>query len=92
MSTWFDAQSGMFRLDEIVAERKTFKRIMEDGVVTEEEVAAQSQIVLDLLRRTEAHLDAESRALVEELLAELAVLYAASQYHNLQQATGHREA
>ncbi len=80
----------MFRLDEIVAERETFKKIMEDGIVTEEEVAAQSQTVLDLLRRAEAQLDAESRALVEELLAELAVLYAASQYHNLHQAAGRR--
>lgn len=92
MTTWFDPETGVFRLDEIVAERGAFKKIMEDGIVTDEELAAQSERVVDLLRRAEAELDEASRALVQELLAELAVLYAASHLHNLQQAAAGPEA
>ena len=88
MSHWFDPETGAFRLDEIVAGRPTMKRILADGVVTDEELAEQAQRVLGLLHDTEAALNPEQRALVQEMLAELAVLHAVSQYHQMQQASG----
>jgi len=86
MDGWFDAGTGIFRLDELVAEHDVFKKIMADGIVTGEELAAQSQRVLDLLRRAETELDEAGRDLVKGVLSELAVLYAVSQHYTLQQA------
>lgn len=85
METWFDPETGLFRLDEVVAERPTLKTILADGVVTDGELAAQSTLVLDLLRRAETALAPEQRALVWDLLAEMAVLYTANQCHAFQE-------
>lgn len=90
MNSWFDPETGLFRLDDIVAERETFKTIMDDGLVSDTELHVQSERVLTLLRRAETELDAAARGLVQELLAELAVLYAVSQYHSLQQTVDGR--
>ncbi len=90
MNSWFDPETGLFRLDELVAERETFKTIMDDGLVSDTELHAQSERVVGLLRHAEAELDEAARGLVQELLAELAVLYAVSQYHTLQQTVDGR--
>lgn len=87
METWFDPETGLFRLDEVAAERPTLKNILADGVVTDGELAAQSALVVDLLRRAETALAPEQRALVWDLLAEMAVLYTATQCHAFQETS-----
>jgi len=85
MSRWFDADSGLLRLDEMVAEQETFRKIMSDGVVTDAELSAQSDRVLTLLHRLDSELDEISGTLVQDTLVELAVLFSATHYHDLQQ-------
>lgn len=81
---FFD-ENGMLRLDEVVAERPTFKKIMEDQIVTDAELEEQANLVVSILKRIEATFPPEQLKQVEELLAETSVLYAANQYKELQE-------
>lgn len=81
---FFD-ENGMFRLDEVVAERPTFQKIMEDQVVNDEELKEQANLVIGMLKHIEETFPAGEVKVVEELLAEVSVLYAASQYKELQE-------
>jgi hypothetical protein len=83
MNTWFDEETGLLRLDEVAAARPTLQHILADGVVADEEIAAQSKLVSDLLRRTHEALDESSRELVGELLAELAVFQLALHHRRI---------
>lgn len=82
---FFDRVTGVLRLDEVVAEQETFKKILADSQVSDAEVAAQSARVVALLKQVEAQLNAEARDLVGTAIAELCVLYAAIQYQQLRQ-------
>lgn len=84
MASWFDQQTGMINLDEKVAQSETFQKIMEDRIVTGDEIKAQADMVIGLLRELDACLDTHEKELVEKLLTELAVLYAVSQTAELQ--------
>jgi len=76
MNTFFD-EAGSLNLDEMILNQPSFRKIMEDGIVTEEELAEQSQRVTDLLERLEKNLSPEQIDQVRELLAEISVLVAA---------------
>ncbi len=80
---WFDRESGTLLLDEYVSARPSFRKVMEDGVVTDEEVTTQAHHVLDLLRRFEAMLSPEVRSVATDVLCELAVLYALERQHQV---------
>lgn len=81
---FFD-ENGMLRLDEVVAERPTFKKIVEDQIVTDAELEEQANLVVSVLKRIEKSFPPEQLKQVEELLAETCVLYAANQYKELQE-------
>lgn len=72
---WFDPQTGALLLDDYVS-RTSYRKVMEDGVVTDAEIAEQAQRVLSLLRTLEAMLAPEARAVATDAFCELAVLYA----------------
>ena len=78
MSTFFD-ENGVLDIDGAVTGTATYQKIMEDGVVTEEEVAEQAAKVSGLIRELEKNLSPEQSSLVKELIAEMSVLY--SVYH-----------
>lgn len=78
-------ENGMFCLDERIAEQASFRKIMEDEIVTDEELAAQAERVIALLRRLEKSLSFEQLAEVEELLTEMGVLYAVHHYREIQE-------
>lgn len=82
---WFDEKTGIFRLDEIVAERESFQKIMADQMVTDQEIRDQSALVVDLLKKLHETLPENQRKEVMDLLAELTVLYAATKYHDIQE-------
>jgi hypothetical protein len=86
---WFDETTGLFKLDEYVAESPSFETIMKDGVVTDEEIDSQSQHVVTHLQALEKTLPAESRDQVLEVLTELSVLYAIQRTHERQEAEMH---
>lgn len=74
----FDEKTGMLLLDEYICEMPSFRKIMEDSVITEDEVMAQTEKVVELLKRLERVLQPEERELLIETLCEIAVLYAVS--------------
>lgn len=78
-------KNGILNLDELVAKRPTFQKIMEDQIVTDEEVDSQANLVINMLKDMEATFSAEQLKQVENLLAELSVLYAVNQYKELQE-------
>ena len=73
---WFDPQTGTLLLDEYVVEMDSYRRIVEDEAITDDELAEQTQRVASLLRRLEEALSLEAKAIATEALGELAVLNA----------------
>ena len=73
---WFDPQTGILMLDQYVAEMDSYRRIVEDEVITDDELVEQTQRVASLLRRLEETLSPEAKAIATEALSELAVLNA----------------
>lgn len=74
----FDEITGMLLLDEYVYDMPSFKKIIDDGVITSDEVIEQSQKVISLLKKLESELQPETKDLFIETLCEIAVLYAIS--------------
>lgn len=80
---FFD-EKGILNIDELVASNNSYKKIMEDGIVTDEELKEQSDKVLAILRNIEQkHTDEELKE-IKELLTESSVLYAIYQYYSIQ--------
>lgn len=75
MKTFFD-ESGTLNIDELILQQPSFQKIMEDGVVTEEEIKEQRERVTNLLKKLENSLSPEQIDHVRELLAEISVLVA----------------
>jgi hypothetical protein len=73
---WFDQHTGTLLLDEYVLERDSYRRIVEDELITDAELVEQTQRVASLLHRLEEALSPEAQALATEVLCELAVLNA----------------
>lgn len=84
MSEWFDIETGVLNFDEAVAKNTHFQKIMEDGVVSEEEVAGQAKYVLSLLKTLYESLDDRDRDLVRQVIEELTVLSVVSQHQAIQ--------
>lgn len=78
MSTFFD-ESGALNIDDFILQQPSFKKIMEDGMVTDEELAEQKERVIALLKKLEQNSTPEQIDQVRELLAEMSVLVAINQ-------------
>lgn len=83
MNTLFD-ENGMLNFDELVENSASYKKIMEDGIVTDYELAEQGGAVVALLKKIGEEFTYEQQQTVKELLAEISVLYTAYQYKELQ--------
>lgn len=81
MSTFFD-ESGALNIDDLILQQPSFKKIMEDGVVTDEELAEQKERVIALLKKLEQNSTPEQIDQVRELLAEISVLVAIKSIHS----------
>lgn len=80
----FFNEDGILNIDEMVVNNASFKNIMEDGVITEEEIKAQSDKVVALLHDMEAKYSEEQLTEIKELLVESSVLYAVYNYYSIQ--------
>ena len=80
----FFNEKGILNIDEMVADNASFKNIREDGIVTEEEVKAQSDKVIAMLHDMEAKYGQEQLAEIRSLLAETSVLYAVYNLYSIQ--------
>lgn len=76
---WFDSSTGLLLLDDYVAGSPSFQKIMQDQVVTQEEVEEQGRRTVELLKRLESMLSPEAHEAATEALCELAVFYAVGQ-------------
>ena len=79
----FNAQ-GFIDIDEMIAQEPSFQKIMEDGVVTDEELREQTDRVINLLHEVENRFSEEDQMLVKELFAETNVLTTIYRYYELQ--------
>lgn len=80
----FFNEKGILNIDERVTNNDSFKKIMEDGIVTDEEVKAQSDKVVSMLKKIETKYAETQLAEIKDLLAEVSVLYAVYQLNALQ--------
>ena len=80
----FFNEEGILNIDEMVINNTSFKAIMEDGVITEEEIKAQSDKVVSLLHDMEAKYNEEQLAEIKNLLVESSVLYAVYNFYSIQ--------
>lgn len=80
----FFNKEGILNLDEAVANTASFKKIMADGIVTDDELKTQAEDILALLHDMEKKFSAEQLAEIEKLLTETAVLYTAYSIYNHQ--------
>lgn len=81
----FFNQDGILNIDEAVAENPSFKKIMEDGMVTDQELETQTQKVVSMLQDLEKKYDDEQLSEIKALLTEASVLYAVYNIHSIQQ-------
>lgn len=79
---FFD-ENGILDIDGMVVENASFKKIMEDGVITEEEIKEQSDKVIAQMHDMEARFTPEQLTEVKSLLAETSVLYAVYNYYSI---------
>lgn len=82
-NVFFD-KNGVLNLDEAVMDIDSFKTIMADGIVTDEELKTQSDRVIGILHDMEKRYSPEQLKEIKQLLAETAVLYAIYNYHSIQ--------
>ncbi len=76
--------NGILNIDELVVNSESFKNIMEDGIVTEEEVKTQSDKILALLHEMEEKYSSEELEDIKTLLVETSTLYAVYQTYTIQ--------
>lgn len=79
MNTFFD-ESGTLNIDDLILQQPSFRKIMEDGVVTEDEITEQKERVVALLRKFEQSSTPEQIDKVREILAEISVLIAVREF------------
>ena len=80
----FFNEEGILNIDEMVANNVSFKNIMEDGVITEGEIKAQSDKVVAMLHDMETKYSDEQLSEIKNLLVESSVLYAVYNFHSIQ--------
>lgn len=83
MDTLFD-DKGIFNLNDIIANHPSFKKIMEDDVVTDEELCEQANITLSSLQRLQAICNKEQQSAIMESISEMSVLFAVYHIYELQ--------
>lgn len=80
----FFNENGILDIDGLLINNDSFKAIMEDGIVTEEEISTQSEKVLNILRDIEKRYTAEQVEEIKSLLAESSVLFAVYNFYSIQ--------
>ena len=80
----FFNEEGILNIDEMVVNNASFKNIMEDGIVTAEEIKTQSERVVTLLHEMEQKYTPEQLEEIKRLLVDTSVLYAVYNIHSIQ--------
>lgn len=80
----FFNENGILNIDELVVNSASFKKILEDGVITESEIKEHSDKVIALLHTMEQKYSQEQLQEIQELLVETAVMYAVYNVYSIQ--------
>ena len=80
----FFNQNGILNIDEAILNKESFKKITEDGIVTEEEIKEQSEKVIGLFKDIENKFSEDQLRDIKDLLAETSVLYAVYNIYSIQ--------
>ena len=80
----FFNQNVILNIDEAILNKESFKKIMEDGIVSEEEIKEQSEKVIGLFKDIENKFSEEQLRDIKDLLAETSVLYAVYNIYSIQ--------
>lgn len=80
----FFNEKGILNIDELIMNNASFKKIMKDGIVTEEEIKEQSDKVVALLHDMEKKYSEEQLNEIKDLLVESGVLYAVYNFYSIQ--------
>lgn len=67
-------ENGFLNVEDLIMNSPSFQKIMEDNIITEEELQTQSDLVISLLTQLESTCSDEQKELLRRLLAELCVL------------------
>lgn len=86
MKEVFFNEDGSLKINETIMNQPSFVKIMEDGVVTVDELEEQSRRVLSIFRKIEDTFNDEQKMLVQELIVESNVLNAIFKQHGMQVA------
>lgn len=84
MKEVFFNEDGSLKINETIMNQPSFVKIMEDGVVTADELEEQSRRVMSIFRKIEDTFNEEQKMLVQELLVETNVLNAIFKQHGMQ--------
>lgn len=86
MKEIFFNEDGSLKIDESVMEQPSYIKIMEDGIVTADELEEQTRLVVSLFRKIEDTFSEEQKLLVQKLLVETNVLSAVFKHRGTQVA------
>lgn len=81
MHKLFD-ENGMLDIASLVTENPSYRKIMEDGVVTDQELQEQADATVASLRRLRQICNEEQQEAIADAIAQMSVLFAV--YHNQQ--------
>lgn len=79
MQTIFD-KNGLLNISDIVKNHSSYKAIMEDGIVTDQELKEQAEATIASLRKLQSLCNEEQQNAIVDAISEMGVLFAA--YHN----------
>lgn len=84
MQTLFD-ENGMLNISDIVLNHPSYKAIMEDGVVTDEELKEQAETTIKALRKLQEICSEEQQNAILDAISEMSVLFATYHQYELQE-------
>lgn len=87
MKEVFFTEDGSLKINQTIMSQPSFLKIMEDGIVTAEELEEQSQKVLSIFRKIEDTFTHEQKEIVQELLVESNVLNAIFKQYSMLMVT-----
>lgn len=79
MQTILD-ENGFINISDIVKDHPSYKAIMEDGIVTDQELKQQADTTIASLRKLQSICNEEQQSAILDAISEMSVLFAA--YHN----------
>ena len=83
MKTIFD-ENGLLNISDIVTGHPSYKAIMEDGTVTDQELKEQAEATIASLRKLQSICNDEQQSAILDAISEMGVLFAAYHNHELQ--------